>query len=1337
MEIFENRIRPVLAAECYTCHGAGKQKGGLRLDFRGGLIEGGDSGPVIDLEHPTSSLILRTLRHEIPGQEMPKDGAPLSRQIIEDFEKWVTLGAPDPRISPPDGSTTGNAEESWEAAMDFRRSWWCFQPIANPEVPVSETHPSWAWSPIDHFLQKQSEKAGLSIAGDASPARILRRLHLILTGLPPTYMEVESFQSAAASDLRQASAEIIDKLLQSPQFGEKWARHWMDWTRYADSHGSEGDPTIPYSWEYRDYLIRAINADVPLDWMIREHLAGDLLETPRINTLSGINESILGLGHYRMVLHGFAPTDALDELVRFTENQIDVTFKAFQGLTVSCARCHNHKFDPISQNDFYGLYGVMATTRPASISMDAPEISQRGIPRLQSLKQDIQSELIQLWNRELEQSRSDGVAWKDRLTSAARNGMGEFHPLFLWKEMSSADSAQNRKSILQSFLVSYDESRKRVEQRNAHSTPGSSWRFDESVNQSEGWISHGNTLSSQPFPSGSFAVARDGDAVIEGIHPGGYYTHTLSTRHRGVLESPRFRVRDGTLHLRVIGDGNAAARYVIQNYPRNGTVYPVHNINKSSNWRWVRFNMDYWAGDDAHVELATAADQPVLAQINQTRSWFGVTDILHVPHGESEPKNEFAEFAAPVIERLLASPEAWEDLNILARGYLEAIQVCVDHWSGDALTSHEARFLDLVMKSGLLTNSLQLSTKLESLMAEYRRLEEAIPIPRRAPGIHEGTPLTQKLMIRGNHLQLGQPIPRKFLDVFGGQVFESPNSGRLDLAAAITSPENPLIARVLANRIWTHVFGEGIVRTPDNFGRLGEMPTHPDLLDHLAQLLRQNDWSLKATLREILLTRTLHLSSTTDARSLALDPENVHLARFPLRRLEAESIRDSILAVSGLLDTKFMGPPEPVNSNRRSIYLRVQRNDLPSFLTTFDFPAPVSTLGKRDVTNVPAQSLQMMNSPFMLNVCRHIADSLTPIDPSNPNQVHQRIVTLFQKILGRSPSDFETQQSHQFITVATEQSLLLTSQVSRLHNQLLDARTRCDQLLSIGRNKAIAARNLNPDAESSLPPADYSWDFTEPDSLQGLQLSGDIHLTPSGLHFNGGFARSSPLTATSTPVTEKTLVALTLPANVTQRGAGILTLENASGDRFDSIVLGERIPGHWMAGSEVFSRTADVGGVAESMESIQSPIHIAIRYAADGTIAIFRNGEPYGQPYKSSGPANFTGSESHILFGLRHLPDNESKRFTGHILQAGLYLRALEADEIAALAQKNSSFVSSQSAIAFLTDDERKQWQDSQMILENVSREIKFTEFQATSAGDPWRDLTQSLMNLKEFIHLF
>ena len=390
-EFFESTVRPLLADNCHGCHSARVDPpfGGLRLDSLEGLLAGGDTGPAIVPGRPAESALIERL-HGRPVL-MPPTG-PLDGEDVAALTRWVEMGAPWPAptaagADPPDPSAPFDLAER-------RRAHWAWQPVRAVEPPPVAGE-AWPATPADRFLLAALEAAGLAPAPEADRAALIRRLSFDLRGLPPTPAEIVRFTGDASPS---AYADLVDRYLASPHFGERWARHWMDLVRYSESHGSEGDPDIPFAWRYRDYLIRAFNGDVPYDQLLREHLAGDLLPEPRLDAEGRTNESMLGPAHLRLVEHGFQPVDPWEDRVKWTDNQVDVASKAFLGLTVSCARCHDHKFDAISQKDYYAFFGTLYGARPTMRAVDAPAVLDTNRDTLAALKAEIRDRLADAWS---------------------------------------------------------------------------------------------------------------------------------------------------------------------------------------------------------------------------------------------------------------------------------------------------------------------------------------------------------------------------------------------------------------------------------------------------------------------------------------------------------------------------------------------------------------------------------------------------------------------------------------------------------------------------------------------------------------------------------------------------------------------------------------------------------------------------------------------------------------------------------------------------------------------------------------------------------------------------
>ncbi|MCA9155615.1 MAG: DUF1553 domain-containing protein, partial [Planctomycetales bacterium] len=972
----------------------------------------------------------------------------------------------------------------------------------------------------------------------------------------------------------------------------------------------------------RDYLIRAWNDDVPYNQLVREHLAGDLLASPRWNDELGIRESSLGLGHLRMVYHGYAPTDALDELVTFTDNQIDVISKAFLGVTVSCSRCHDHKFDPISQRDFYKLFGVLASCRPALITVDKPDVASRNQSRLAELKPRIREALADAWTQSATDfarqltSQSDSEAWKARLEAAAKD---DGHPLHAWAVLRGADDETLRRRWNE-LSTAWKSKQARANDTREKSAVAIEW--DLTGEDYADWFAHGNGSANRPSRPGDFHVLPDGESIISNVYPAGVFTHLLTSKHNGVLNSPRFRVDADRLSVRVAGSGGARVRYVMQNYPRAiGLIYQSF-IPQQETFRWQHWDMRYWKGDWAHIEIATAGDLPVEARGENDRSWFGIAEVV-ASSGEAP-----VDLGLPIFAVLSSSAEPSQPASTsldsiapdssadLAKLYADTIRQAVADWRFGRINDAQAELLGYLVRERLLPNSLESVPAAQPLVAEYRRLESEIQFPTRSPGVLESSAIDQPLFVRGNHKQPADPVPRGFLEALGDQPFNTDASGRLELAEAIVAPDNPLASRVIVNRLWHHLWGRGIATTTDNFGRLGQQPTHPELLDFLAAKFVEDGWSLKRMLRFLVLSESFQATSDATAESLAGDPTNRWLARFPVRRLEAEAIRDSLLAVSGQLDETMFGPGVPGNSRRRSIYVNVRRNNLDPLLSAFDAPEPSSTRGVRDTTNVPAQSLTLLNDPFVLEQAKQWADAVSSeFEKTDEMNSARRIERMWLAAFGRSPTSDEIAACRAFLSEREERLTEVARQRERLTTEIAERREALRRITEpvharIREQRGSQTRPAGPvdDAGNPLLPI-ARWEFDDDlrDSIGNLHgvAKGNARLEAGAIVLDGqSFVETAPL---KQPLKTKTLEAWVRLDDLNQRGGGVMSVETIGGQTFDAIVFGEKDPRQWLAGSDFFNRTQSLGGTP-----VESPgnadIHVAIVYASDGRITAYQNG---------------------------------------------------------------------------------------------------------------------------------
>ena len=1326
LEFFETRIRPALAVHCYECHNSsGTAEGGLALDHRDVLLKGGDNGKVLIPGQPDNSRLLKSIRHELPGLEMPEDGAKLEDTLLADFEQWIREGAFDPRDAPPTAAELTKAS-SWELKFKERQDWWCFQPIAPQPVP-DQVPPSWQQNPIDAFVIHRLTQNKLAPAESAEPHQLIRRLYFAITGLPPTPDEtagwMKKIEQSTPIRRTQVIEELVDELLANPHFGERWARHWMDWIRYAESHGSEGDPEIKNVWHYRDYLIRALNQDVPIDQLIREHVAGDLLEAPRLNDSLGINESIIGSAHWRMVFHGFAPTDALDEKVRFIDDQINTFTKAFLGLTVSCARCHDHKFDAISQADYYALFGILASCRPGRKAIDVPARTNIHRQRMLDLKQEIRTSLANDWT----QSPGTLLDRLNNLKPEANRKTNSIAAVF-WQVNESLKSEPD---FATAWTKQIEKARHQIDGskeglKSLRNTEASIWNLTQPEDLDQ-WFRNGDGLGSRSTTA-DFAIHPTGKLALSGIYPEGVYSHLISTKHGARFTSPDVQIgQNMEIWCQTLGDSGATIRYVVQDYPRNGTVYPVTSL--TTRWQWRKFDVSYWAGDQIHLELATAADAPLLAK-PQPRSWFGIRQAIIAPKGKFQPTNAPLALPALLLNSERATPRSRQEL---ARQTVALIQKSIEAWSKLQATDEQNILLNECLQLGLLENRVSSLPTSQALIEEYRQLEADIAVATRVPSLDESQGSDFPLLVRGDHKQPADKVRRRFLQAIDDRPFDSDSntnsSGRRMLAEKLLSPQNPLTQRVIVNRIWHHLFGRGIVATPDNFGKLGARPSHPRLLDWLATRLKQDKWSLKATIKRMVMSNTWQQSSTVSATSQSLDPQNELWSHANVRRLEAEAIRDQMLFVSNRLDRKFYGPPVNSNSNRKSIYIQVRRNALDPFLRTFDFPEPFSTVGRRDVTNVPAQSLTLLNDPRIMEMAKAWAKSILKQFPDS-HQLEARTNQMFLSAFARPVTPSEITQVSGFIR-ETRQWL---EEAQRQRTALRKTRSKLQQQLDAIRNPVLKElRQSTATPRKSTPPI-AEWDFSisnrdQIGSAHGQLLNGAKRVNGSIELAAGGYFKTAPI---AQEITTKTLEAWVQLDTLNQRGGAVMSIQTPDGSSFDAIVFGEQEPGRWLAGSEFFRRTESFGGPAEQTAT-QSPVHLAWVYHADGEITAYRDGKVYGRTYRSNGPRKFAAKHSVVTLGLRHLPATPGRFLSGNIFKARLYDRALTADEVAA----NSGLITEKDVFNALSPEDQRRLQELQAELKRLDEALDESRGlpQATDAA-VWTELARSLFTFKEFIYV-
>lgn len=1037
---FEARIRPVLVRHCYECHSSATADpgGSLLLDFRGGVLNGGDSGPAIDAGDPDSSLLLEALRFE--SLEMPPTGQ-LPDHVIRDFEEWIRRGLPDPRATAP--SPTEAAEAAWTVQLEERRSWWSLQPLSVVEPPVVDDD-QWSEDPVDRFVLDSLQQSDLTPAPPADAETLLRRMSLILTGLPPEPQRVLEFPQQYTDDPEAALNELMTSLLDSPHFGERFARHWMDVVRYTDTYGYEWDNPARGSWEYRDYLIRAFNEDVGFDQLIREQLAGDLLPEPRISDQEGLNESLIGPMFFHLGEHRHGSSLDFNGIHQdMVDNKIDAFSKAFLGMTVACARCHDHKLDAISQADYYALAGVFMSPRWTSRVIDRPGRYTTPITQLKKQRDNIQQQLAAWWldvtgpqSSVAPLTGSSLHAWADsrqqQLQKAAPESIGRvLHQILtadspsiesVWTALAAqwrTDHQTRRESNVKNFTPLVDLSE-----------PG----------LPEGWSMEGDGIRHGFVHQGTALISLNGDTLVNELLAQGYHTHALSSRLPGAVKIPPLGSIDRQhLSLRVRGSEWAGHLVIPGNAFQSEFVTFLQPGDPAGKWMLVPDRALKNGVTRVFSELITASLNPNfpprtgLARAGDVklpnddtgfnkRSWFSLTgiaahDITAVPQDERQAfVGLFDAASAPATVET-----AWEQIA-------SWLQASLRRWSDGNATAGDVQVLNWMLQEGLLPNQQTAAPELATAVQHYRETESQIAFPRTVNGMDERNtqPLNYRLNIRGNVDDEGPEVPRGFLTVFNAQnsVDLSPHSGRLELAEYLAGGQNAQAARVYVNRVWQWVFGTGLVATPNDFGKLGDRPSHPELLDWLAADLIADGWSTKRLLRRLLLSQTFRQSGIHSQQARDLDPDNRLLHHYSTRRLEAEAIRDCMLQVSGQLDPALYGPPinpprtvedgskrlfsGPVDGHgRRSLYLQMSIMDPPKFLVAFNLPDLKLPTGRRDVTNVPTQALALLNDPLVVQLANAWGNHLVQDGLTTPED---RVQSMFVRATGRRPRPEEVQR---------------------------------------------------------------------------------------------------------------------------------------------------------------------------------------------------------------------------------------------------------------------------------------------------------------------------------------
>ncbi len=883
IEFFEARVRPILVLKCFKCHGEKKQSNGLRLDSRESALKGGDTGPAIVPGKPEESLLVQAVAQTHAEIKMPPSGK-LPDSDVAAVKQWVAQGAPWPAAA---AGPSALAKAASEAAKH-----WAFQAL-RPVVPPAVKASSGVQAPLDAFVAAKLEGAGMTMSPPASKHTLIRRATLDLWGIPPTPAEVAAFVADLSPD---AFARLVDRLLASPRYGERWGRHWLDVARYADTKGYvfTQDRRYPYAYTYRDYVIAAFNSDLGFDQFVVEQIAADQI-------VGGKDRGALAAMGFLTVGRRFL----LDQN-EIIDDRIDVVSRGFLGLTVTCARCHDHKFDPIPSEDYYSLYGVFASSvEPAELPMLADPAAN---PRFAEYQKKLAA---------VTKVRDDYVA--------ARR-----------EEFSLEMRAKLSQYLKAAQSVNFEpRDRKLDEQARAGGLNSRRLRGVIAI-----WRKHVSTVDAKDPVFGPW-------------------------RAFAALPAEEFKTKAAELQ-------KALAAPAAPQKEKAAAVHPL-------------------------VAKIVLASPPPASMSEVVERYVTLLGEL-----ENRWKDHAAKSKAPAPAVL---PEAeWESLR----------RAVFEGGGALALNMDGMRFILDQGQRG----------QFEKLNGAIQQLNATDPAsPPRAMVIYDAAqPVNPHVFLRGNPGRPGAAVPRRFLKVLssGDRPAFQKGSGRLELAQAIASKSNPLTVRVLVNRVWMWHFGKGLVGTPSDFGLRSDPPSHPELLDYLASEFIASGWSIKALQRRIMLSATYQQQSEPRPLELARDPENRLLWRFNRQRLDFESMRDSVLAVSGSLGPYFGGPTTPIESpafdTRRTLYGFIDRQNLDGVYRTFDFAVPDATSPRRFVTTVPQQALFLMNSPFLHEQARRLSrEVLSEPTARNGENAALTVNRLYQRVLGRLPEGDELALATAFI----------------------------------------------------------------------------------------------------------------------------------------------------------------------------------------------------------------------------------------------------------------------------------------------------------------------------------
>lgn len=1056
---FENKVRPLLAEKCLACHSASSNPvmGGLRLDSREALLKGGSRGASIVAGNPEKSLLIRAVRHTQGNLQMPP-GSKLKDAEIAMLAEWISAGAPW-------------GEKSTSAAAPAEK-FWAFVPPRNPSIPKVK-HQAWVKSPVDAFILAALESKGLSPARPADKRALIRRATFDLTGLPPKPAEVREFLDDQSPD---AFAKVIDRLLASQRYGERWGRHWLDVARYADSNGLDENLVYKNAFRYRDYVIQAFNKDKPYDQFIHEQLAGDLL--PDTGNLATSFERWTATGFLSLGAKMLAEDDPVKMEMDIVDEQLDTTARTFMGLTVGCARCHDHKFDPIPQADYYSMAGIFKSSK----TMENFKVVAKWHEFVLAPKEDrdrLEAHEAKIEAKKKEISRIT-EAQNEKLVSEAIQKGGAYLLAAHDVEQSDRvrlkpvlDHGRHSSGVIRE-AASFDNGNipRKLEQKKPNVPKDAKGPFFAEYEITvAGAGDYQIDLLDEEKGAGTADLWVDGVLVKRGAEP--VENREASPESGGWSVAGIFALHAGANTIRLEHKSRFpyfAKLLVAPNVLPAGTPFPETTV-QIANRHGV--NPSFLEQMVDHLRRSQGAPASALFAwevFGGSKSW---------SEWKSPAANLFRNFqpstrqvlAARYQELFQAAQLQWEAMPADAKkakdgkdaslpdAGLEALRQLLYEKFGPFRAPADARRY----------YGVEVRQDLARLEQEEKDLEAATPDLPRAMGVRDsGSAADLPIHVRGSHWTLGEKVPRRFLRVISGEnqpPIGSQSSGRLELAQWLTTKDHPLTGRVMVNRIWRWHFGRGIVPSVDNFGRLGEKPLNQPLLDWLALRFVEDGWSIKAMHRLILLSNTYQMSSEFNQQAAEVDPENTLLWRANRQRLEAEEIRDAIMAVSGRLELTMGGSlmnykdrQYVANTSRRgdidydrtirAVYIPVIRSSMYEVFRAFDLPDPSTPNGDRDSTVVAPQALFMMNGSVVLRHSRKMAESLlaqTNLDDAG------RIRDAYERALARPPSASEIDRALTF--VAQVERALRGRQSNDTERRVLAWQSFCKALM--GSNEFI------------------------------------------------------------------------------------------------------------------------------------------------------------------------------------------------------------------------------------------------------------------------------------------